>query len=1425
MDVVLRTPTGEAELSVGPGHEDIPLAELIERVTGRAPSQVVFVDGRAVPSSVALGTSGVLTGSIIATVDVAAVPTPDSRIELVQVAGEGAGARVWLRPGHFRIGIGRRISAGELELAPVDRPMLDVEVDDGGSVTLRATSTPARLDGIALSADTPTAWTTGLVDVGGRVFELGRRDPREATQSGHRYAGVGIDGTAAFNRPPRLAPPPEPPPLDVPDDGAATGGAPRLSRRAIRRARGGRAADDPARRRTPAAQFRAAAAQRHRDDVERRRREHPDLAAAVALADAVSPALWQRRAGHADVFRIPIGLADLDWSPPLDRGPQALANAQTIVAELGRMPLVPVTVDLLAERGVGIVGGGHFTRSLARGLIVEAAITHGPADLDVVVLSSPARAHSWEWVKWLPHARAGGSTRIYSTHDQVAGWAAAVRRGWDRPTRPTAPSHMTLVVVDEPGWWRDRAAPLRPLFSDASMPLRFVALTTAAADVPAVCTTVVTARPDHGATVDYLMDRRRIDDLHPFLASEQLALAIARRLAPLDDPDVAIVAESSLPSRVPLLQMLGLEAPTARHVLDTWARRADGSADGSAAIPIGVSDRGPLVVDLVADGPHGLIAGTSGSGKSELLRTVVAGLAATIPPDEINFLLIDGHVGATFGACVELPHTAGLVTDLDDHAARRLMRCLNGELRYRADALRRAGVASFADQQRQKQQRLDGVGPVPRLVIVVDEFASVATRVPELVPALADIAERGRSLGVHLLIVTQRPAGVVDDRIRAETNVRIALRVQDDGDSLDVIGIRDAAHLARRQPGRGFLRVGTGAPTTFQVATSHGVADDLALQMSAAGSTIVEVTPWVIARELTPMEQRLVRVSAAEATHSAATPSDLERLVTVIGDAAAELDARPPRRPCPDPLPNGIELDEFFAGHPGDAIPYGLVDLPDEQRQDPAWWAPGPEGSLVAFGVAGSGTTSLLVTLALGIAERCGPDDVHVYCIDADGGTLAPLSALPHVGAVVTVDEPDRIARVTTALADLLDRRSQMADEGRGANAVAAAEPSVVVMIDDLGALRELLDARRDLGGVWEELERVIRDGGPLGICTVMTAKHDGVVPPAVVSQASTRLVMQAGEQSGEWPGEHIGGSTLGSAVPGSTPLGSAPPDLASSVPGRAYRLNGRAEVQLVAPPTALADAIARARPEPATERPVRRVDPLAASVAVDSVLDAARLGTQAIEVPVGLNMRTGAPAVCPVTFGESVFITGAPGTGRSSLLAAVARASATVAPDVAVFAVAPRGGPLTEIDGLDMPARSDDVADWVDRIEATAGRRVVLVDDADRVGGPSFERLAGLRDDDLVVVVAGRADELRAGGHWSKPLQRYRTGVLLRPDAADADILRVSLGPRVAMFAPHHGVLVVDGAQVLLLAAVIGAADESAESEPDVDAAPGGLG
>ncbi len=300
---------------------------------------------------------------------------------------------------------------------------------------------------------------------------------------------------------------------------------------------------------------------------------------------------------------------------------------------------------------------------------------------------------------------------------------------------------------------------------------------------------------------------------------------------------------SSLPERVPILDVVGIDEPTVELVRAQWT--AAGGGPRTPRATIGVSARGPFAVDLVSDGPHGLVAGTTGAGKSELLRSLVVGLAVNLPPDELNVVLIDFKGGSAFDACADLPHTVGLVTDLDEHLAGRVLRCLRAELGYRERVLREAGVASLDEHRRLPRPK-----PLPRLLVVVDEFAFLALEFPEFMPALVDIAQRGRSLGLHLILATQRPAGVVDNKIKANTNLRIALRVQDDGDSMDVVGTRDAAAIPRRIPGRAIARLGAGELVDFQSAFATSTR-------GRRETDELDVRPYVLAREPSPMEHRL----------------------------------------------------------------------------------------------------------------------------------------------------------------------------------------------------------------------------------------------------------------------------------------------------------------------------------------------------------------------------------------------------------------------------------------------------------------------------------------------------------------------------------------------------------------------------------------
>ena len=280
-----------------------------------------------------------------------------------------------------------------------------------------------------------------------------------------------------------------------------------------------------------------------------------------------------------------------------------------------------------------------------------------------------------------------------------------------------------------------------------------------------------------------------IEDVSADGISVELARGLALALAPVRDADAR--RSEGVADGVTLLDLLDCEEPDGDWVLGRWD-----AASGLGAV-VGAAAGGSLSVDLRADGPHGLVAGMTGAGKSELLQTLITALAVSHPPNRLAFLLVDYKGGAAFKDCVRLPHTVGLVTDLDAHLTQRALASLNAELQRRERILREAGAKDLADMESQ-----DADGAPPSLLIVIDEFATLAKEVPDFVDGVVDVAQRGRSLGVHLLLATQRPSGVVSENIRANTNLRIALRVNEAAESSDVIGAPDAARIPRDRPGR-----------------------------------------------------------------------------------------------------------------------------------------------------------------------------------------------------------------------------------------------------------------------------------------------------------------------------------------------------------------------------------------------------------------------------------------------------------------------------------------------------------------------------------------------------------------------------------------------------------------------------------------------
>jgi S-DNA-T family DNA segregation ATPase FtsK/SpoIIIE len=923
------------------------------------------------------------------------------------------------------------------------------------------------------------------------------------------------------------------------------------------------------------------------EEIRRRRELHPDPAEVVRRAEGPSVRLWERRVGHADAFLAAIGVTDERWHPVLvpTEGELVAEEALALVESLPVMPDVPIPVDLSAGHVVGLVGDREASMAVARSLLVQMATHHGPADLCIAVGADVPAA--WWWTTWLPHTadHAGGrrGAGLMTTHDSLG--AAALLAGVGERT--------ILAVLDGDDPFQGRGTVGRHLLT--SEETSAIVLVRDEHRLPARCDLV--ARIDSLGRLTVL-DPRRADAGRCGLGwgiGTDVATSAARRMARLDDPELPLVG-TGVPGGAPLLGLLGISGTDASLIESRWSQ-TDGTAD--LVTPIGADGDGPLLLDLVADGPHLLIGGTTGSGKSELLRSLVAGVAASADPDHVAMVLIDYKGGAAFDCCASLPHVAGLVTDLDSALAGRALRCLEAELRYREHRLREVGADDMASF-RAASGGSPGNEPLPRLLVVVDEFASLAAELPDFVEALVGVAQRGRSLGVHMVLATQRPAGAVTDDIRANAGCRVALRVTDRNDSIDVIDSPDAAAIPRSRPGRAVARFGPGELVPFQAAHVTGRSSE---------STGVRV-----------------QGVASSDEGRAEVETDLQRLVGIVNEAHRGRGGRRPRSPWPPQLP-----DDLRRGDQDPAI-WLLVDEPDRQRQRFDGWSPST-GHLVVVGAPRAGATSTLVAAALAATADPETRCTHLHVIDLDAGGLAPLARLPAAGTIVGPSDRVRRVRLLRWLAEEVDRRR---------TAPSIREPALLVLVDDLGGLARAHDVVRE-PLIHEWFARVWADGPAVGVTIATSLRRAADLAPGLLATAGTVLLHRTADPS---DGLRLGVKTSTEEFP----------------PGRAVRVRDAVMVQVMRDGHTIAAAVESRLPASPLSPPPHEVGELRSEITWPDAEPAVDISPRGAQLRIAVADRDLTSAVLHLHPGEHALVLGPARSGRTTALVTLARAAGDAA-------------------------------------------------------------------------------------------------------------------------------------------------------------------
>ncbi|MDQ2729579.1 MAG: FtsK/SpoIIIE domain-containing protein, partial [Actinomycetota bacterium] len=834
-------------------------------------------------------------------------------------------------------------------------------------------------------------------------------------------------------------------------------------------------------------------------DERARRSALPDPAAITRIATAPTTRLWERRIDDEDFLRVRVGVADVAAHVNL----RGKAGRPTPTARL-----VPVSFDAGDAGVMGLAGPRPAALALARAMIVGAAVLHSPRDLRIGVLAGQDAIDDWAWMAWLPHLipldPSWGSARFVGAGRQQAEERLAALRRLIDDRREVArnqlrtgppPAARVLVVLDGARRLRALEGLTDVLRAGPDAGVVALCLDDHETSLPEECRVTVAASNKAGTRV--VVRRRGAEPVNDVIADgmgTEMADEVARALAPVRDSGPATGGGAAeLPRSLRLLDLVGLDEPTEADVTRVWQGPAGGR---STEAVLGAGPGGPFVVDLRRDGPHGLVAGTTGAGKSELLQSFVASLALANRPDALAFVLVDYKGGSAFKECRELPHCVGLVTDLDGHLAGRALASLTAELKRREGLLAHAGAANIEEYWATAAL---GTSPhLPRLAIVVDEFATLVDEVPEFVQGVIGIGMRGRSLGVHVILATQRPAGVVSAELRANVNLRLCLRVANPEESTDVIGVPDAARIARDTPGRAYALTGYRDLTLFQTARI-GVP-------RATGSRRGQP------RAVTVEPLRLTALGAGmredpEEEASAGAPTDLSVLVSAIAAAATTRGIERPASPWLAPLPDLVPLEAPPA--PAGLVSagvleamIGLIDRPEAQAQEPFVLDLDRTGSVLVIGAVRSGRSTTLRTIVAGLVATRSPEDLHLYGVDCGNRALDSLAALPHCGAVVSGDDPERLIRLVDLLSELVRHRGQTGQ----------ATPPVVVVVDRLEAFVARY-AERDGGRLVDRLDQLLREGGAVGVTFVISGDRTAFTT-RLSSAVEARLVLRQADRS-----------------------------------------------------------------------------------------------------------------------------------------------------------------------------------------------------------------------------------------------------------------------------------------------------------------------
>ncbi|ETI69497.1 type VII secretion protein EssC [Neobacillus vireti] len=871
---------------------------------------------------------------------------------------------------------------------------------------------------------------------------------------------------------------------------------------------------------------------------------HVPIGHCIARIQARQRNLWERTLGQNDFLKLRLGLGNMplnaDIKFPEKRFTLEDDELQVELYKLADMPKVltdvPVTFSLMEEKVSGIIGSRAKVKDFVEGLIFQLTALHSYDELKMVFVYDKREQDIWNFVKWLPHVWDDTKTIRFMATDanELKELSAILEKELSQRLEQADESAAPHFVVFSMDKNLAAKAEMFTMMLQAKQNIGFslITLYEELKNLPKECSAVIELDDEAAKIFDKDDITGQYTAFRPdiYLQEDPEKLAIQLANIKLSSLNKAY----ALPEMLTFLEMFGVSKIEHLNVLTKWK---ENDPVKTLETPIGVDQAGELFkLDLHEKfhGPHGLIAGMTGSGKSEFIMTLIMSLAVNYHPDEVAFILIDYKGGGMANAFVNLPHLAGTITNLDGAAVKRSLISIQSELKRRqaifSETSKRVNESNIDIYKYQKLYREGRVSePLQHLLIISDEFAELKTQQPEFMAQLVSAARIGRSLGIHLILATQKPSGVVDDQIWSNSKFRISLKVQEKADSMEVIKRPDAAELSTT--GRFYLQVGFNEVFMLGQSAWGGAPyyPEEKLETRRDDSIVVIDN---IGRVL-----KSARIDKRN-TMMKNPPKQLDEITNYLAHLASQEQVKV-KQLWLEPIPSQIYLEKLqekyrVTGEQSFVLNplIGEYDDPANQSQHILRLPLTAEGNTVLYGVAGSGKTSLLATMIYSLMEEHTPEEVNLYLLDFSSETLSWFKEAPHVGDVVLSHESEKVSNLFKMLTKEIERRKKLlsnygGDFGTYNHSANQALASIVVVIHNYAAFSEMYEDYE------EAISFLTREGLKYGIYFVVTAANTGAIRYRLLQNFKQLLVLQLndtteysgvlGSVDGVYPSKHKG--------------------------------------------------------------------------------------------------------------------------------------------------------------------------------------------------------------------------------------------------------------------------------------------------------------